>query len=114
MIHLTTAAFFLLYKAFVQKEIKLLVTIIDVIKNPGKNFGKLKFLFYALSAIPVLYYWLPKVKVSHLRNLIHAFFGSVIVVGAMYGYALAIILSLILGALLQNKKLQLNFNMKLS
>src|SRR5690606_32323374 len=113
MIHLTTAAFFFLYKAFVKKEIELFV-----INNPGKSFGKLKFLFYALSAIPVLYYWLPKVKASQLRNLIHVFFGSVIIactvaiyqaiisgggrseglIGIMrYGYMSAMILSLIPG-----------------
>lgn len=112
-----------------------LVTNLDYLKNPAKSFGKLKFLFFALGAIPVLYYWIPKVKLSHLKFVLHTFFCSIIAAGSVaiyqaistgggrsegligimrYGYASAMILSLLLGLILQNKKLQLNFNMKLA
>lgn len=112
-----------------------LVTNLDYIKNPGKSFGKLKFLFFAFAAIPVLSYWIPKVKPAHLKFVIHTFFVSIIVAGCVaiyqaissgggrsegligimrYGYASAMILSMLLGLILQNKKQRLNFDMKLA
>jgi len=145
------AAYFL-YKAFINKDFKFskssffflifficalvsLLTNIDALKNPLKSFGKLKFLFFALGTIPVLYYWLPKVKASHLRNLIHIFFCSIIVAGTVaiyqaiisgggrsegltgimrYGYASAMILGAFLGVILHREKFPIKFNTKLA
>ena len=107
----------------------------DILDNSLKSFGKLKFIFLALSGIPVLYYWLIEVKPRVLKILTNLFLLSIIVAGLVaivqviiagggrsegligimrYGYASAMISVVLLGVILQRDKLNFEFNLKLA
>lgn len=151
-VFLTIPAAYFFYKAFQDKKLVVskssiflllffiwaflsLIFNLDVLKDASKSFGKLKFLFFALGGIPVLYYWLPKVRESHLRFITNTFFCSIIAAGIVaiyqivsagggrsegligimrYGYASSMISIFVLGLILQNKKLEFKFNLKLA
>ena len=107
----------------------------DELKDPAKSFGKLKFLFFALSGAFVLNDWLPSLKPSYLKLILNAFFCGVIIAGGVaiyqsissggarsegligimrYGYASSMISILILASLIQNKKMNINFSTRLA
>ena len=113
--------------------ISLAVNLEDV-KDVSKSLGKLKFIFLSLGGISVLYYWLPLVKPSHLKTVIHGFLCSIIAsggyaiyqitmtgersrgfIGVMrYGYVSSMILTVLIAVLIHRKKLKLDFNFKLA
>jgi O-antigen ligase len=111
-----------------------LVVNLDSVANFSKSFGKLKFLFFGLSLVAVLSFWIPNVNVRHLKNIIHTFLSSIIFSGAVaiyqftasgggrsegligimrYGYGSAMISVLLMGIIFQRKKLKLDVNLKL-
>jgi O-antigen ligase len=111
-----------------------LVVNFEHVEVPSKSFGKLKFPFYALAGISVLFYWIPKVKPLHLKFVIHTFFFSIIAAGSLalyqavtiggrsegfigimrYGYASGMISVILLGVILQHKKLNLDINFNIA
>jgi O-antigen ligase len=104
------------------------------VKDLSKSLGKLKFIFLSLGGISALYYWLPKVKPSHLTFIINGFFSSIIASGGIaiyqvamtgersrgfigvmrYGYVSAMILTLLIAIVIQRKNLKFDFNLKLA
>lgn len=145
---LVIPAFYFLFKAYQDNKISIsksniflflfliwctisLVFNFNELIKPSKSFGKLKFIFFALSTLPVLFYWISNVKPAFLKIVIHTFFASIIAAGLIalyqfissnggrsegligimrYGYASAMIAVFLLGVILQRKKLNFDFN----
>lgn len=98
----------------------------DLIPNPSKNFGRLKYFLYGVGGIYVFKYWLKDVSDNTIKNILRVFFLAAIITGIKslweviilgevrangfthtlrYGYGSGMYLLVLLGALLHRKKL---------
>lgn len=87
---LPKSAWFLLVFSLVAL-ISLIINF-DIIPNPTKNFGRLKYFIYGFGGIFVFRHWLSQVSDKTLKILANTFFLSVIVAGfyAIYNYTISV------------------------
>jgi O-antigen ligase len=128
---LPKSAYFLLAFAFV--AILTSTINLDLIPRPSKNFGRIKYFAYGALGILVFKYWLKDVSDKAIKAVLHTFCVTIIAVGLIsifqviikndlranglthtlrYGYGSGMFLLILLGAILNHKKLDRWLNLR--
>ena len=129
---LPLSAWFLL--AFALIAFLSLIVNLEVVPNPAKNFGRIKYFLYAVGGIYVFRVWLDEASVKTKKFLISTHLVSIIIAGIYagwqffylhkerasgltetmrYGYGSAMILLLLLSFIIMHKKTNEIFDFKI-
>ena len=104
-----------------------LMTNLDIVPRPGKNFGKIKYFIYGIGGIFVFRHWIVEASNKTKKLLANTFLLSILIAAIYscweltyspsgraqgltetmrYGYGSAMILTILLGCILHRKKFE--------